>query len=123
MQKEAIIKDMKVFIPSKDFLTSLRFYQALGWVCNWRSEGLAELEIANQRFYLQDFYVKEWAENCMIYLNVADAQYWCDRVLALIETKQYSGIRVATPEIQPHGDKVTYVWDPAGILLHFAEPA
>lgn len=31
------------------------------------------------------------------------------------------GTKVAAPELMPWGLLITYVWDPAGVLLHFAE--
>jgi len=34
----------------------------------------------------------------------------------------YPGARVEGPRDESWGFRVTYVWDPSGVLLHFAEP-
>ncbi len=71
MNKTPKALDIKVFVPAKDFKLSLDFYQKLGWTKNWQhEEGLAELEMAGVRFYLQNFYQKNWADNFMLYIPV-----------------------------------------------------
>lgn len=113
-------RDVKVFVPANDFATSRRFYAALGWHENWHHEsGLAEIELAGRRMFLQDFYAKDWAENFMLYVNVDDADAWYEHAKAVVEA--FEGTRVAEPKDEPHGDRVTYVWDPSGVLLHFAQ--
>ncbi len=114
-------KDVKVFVPTKDFEHSLKFYQALGWTCNWREGGLAEIELANVRLYLQAFYAKDWAENFMIYVVVDDAATWHEHITKLIANGDFPGVRVKPPKEEPYGAWVTYAWDPCGVLLHFAQ--
>ena len=79
------------------------------------------MENADQRFYLQNYYVKEWAENVMLHVSVDDAQAWAQHVSELIAQDRYPGVRVAEPKAEPYGALVTYVWDPSGVLLHFAQ--
>lgn len=114
-------QDIKAFVPAKNFGESLRFYQALGWQLNWQNGGLAELELANVRFLLQDFYFKQLAENFMLYVNVDDATAWWKHVSNVLETGNYSTARVQSPKHETYGAQVTYVWDPSGVLIHFAE--
>ena len=66
--------DLKAFIPAQDFALSLAFYKALGFTLNWQSEEVAEFQVGDGRFLLQNFYHKDWAENCMLQLVVDDAQ-------------------------------------------------
>lgn len=115
------VNDLKVFVPSRDFDESLRFYTTLGWRQNWRHDGLAELELAGVRLYLQNFYAKEWAENFMIYIDVADAAAWYEHVTAILADGAFPGARAAPPKEETYGALVTYVWDPCGVLLHFAQ--
>lgn len=115
--------DLKVFVPTLDFDQSIRFYTALGWTLNWRVDGLAEIELASSRLYLQKYYAKEWAENFMIYIDVADADAWYEHARGVIEQGDFGDARVAEPKDEEYGARVTYVWDPAGALLHFAAPA
>lgn len=115
--------DVKVFVPARNFLESLRFYKALGWRVNFQAEDntLAELELAGTRFFLQNFYHKDWAENFMLYINVEDARAWHTHVANVIQEGDWQHVRVQEPQEQSYGALVTFVWDPSGVLLHFAE--
>lgn len=114
--------DVKVFVPAKDFQLSLDFYVALGWKMNWNHESsLAEMELAGCRFLLQDFYVKQWANNFMFYIEVEDAQEWFLHVRTILNQEgKFKKCNVNPPKQEPHG-KATYVWDPSGVLIHFVE--
>lgn len=117
-------RDVKVFVPAKDFALSKDFYRELGWRLNWDSGGgLAELELGGARFLLQDFYVREWAENFMLYVLVDDADAWIAHAETVTSSGRFPGTRTKAPEDQPWGDRVGYVWDPAGVLLHIAQPS
>lgn len=113
--------DIKVFVPTLDFDESLKFYTTLGWHLNWCHKGLAEIELAAVRLYLQKFYTKEWAENFMIYVDVADANAWYEHVTNILMRGNFPKTRVEPPKEEPYGAIVTYVWDPCGVLIHFAQ--
>lgn len=113
-------RDVRVFVPSRDLEQSLAFYEALGWRRNWREGGLAEIELAGIRLYLQDFYVREWAHNFMIHVTVDDAAAWHRHAESVVA--RFPGTRTAPPKEEPYGATVTYVWDPGGVLLHLAQP-
>lgn len=116
------VRDIKVFVPTQEFDLSLRFYKRLGWKCNWRDEsGLAEIELANVRLYLQNYYVKEWAENFMIYLDVDDAAAWHTLAREALQSGEFPRARTKPPAEEPYGALVTYIWDPSGVLLHCAQ--
>lgn len=117
-----LAKDVKVFVPAKEFDRSRGFYEALGWRENWHGSGLSELELAGVRFYLQDYYAKEWAENFMLYVVVESAETWWEHATNIIRTDEWKPARVAKPRQEPYGALVTYVWDPSGVLIHFAQP-
>ena len=73
-----IASDVKIFVPSMNFSQSLEFYEAMGWNINWRADddSLAELELANCRCYLQNYYNEAWANNFMMPITVDDARAW-----------------------------------------------
>ncbi|HKJ16502.1 MAG TPA: glyoxalase [Xanthomonadales bacterium] len=108
-------------MPAKDFEISKAFYLALGWKQTWGDSHLAVMENANQRFYLQNYYVREWAENFMLHVSVEDAESWKQHVTKLMSEKEFSGVRVDGPKQEEYGALVTYVWDPSGVLIHFAQ--
>ncbi|MEM7346360.1 MAG: hypothetical protein AAF485_19140 [Chloroflexota bacterium] len=115
------VNDVRVFVPAKDFEISKEFYIALGWQMTWSDENLAILEIADQRFYLQNYYTKDWAENFMLHISVDDATAWKEHASALLSEGKFKDVRVEGPKLEPYGALVTYVWDPSGVLLHFAQ--
>ncbi|MGD9945239.1 MAG: VOC family protein [Burkholderiaceae bacterium] len=115
------INELRVFVPAKDFALSRDFYQALGWRLQWSDEQLALMEAAGQRFYLQNYYAKEWAENFMLHVSVDDAHAWHEHVRAVLASDRFPGARVSAPKQEAYGARVTYVWDPSGVLIHFAQ--
>ena len=113
---------MRVFVPAKDFEESLRFYEAIGFTKNWQHEDvLAELQMGKNRLFLQNYYVKEWAENFMISVEVEDAAEWWRHINDLIVRDGFDTIRVKPPKEEPWGALITYCWDPSGVLIHFSE--
>ena len=114
--------DVKVFVPAMNFQESFEFYTALGWTSNWQDDGLAELELANSRFYLQNYYNKDWANNFMMHITVEDAKAWWQHASQVINDGNWKYARLREPKEESYGSLVTYVWDPSGVLLHFAQP-
>lgn len=112
--------DVKVFVPSKNYDDSLTYYKALGWKVLWKDDGLAEMELAGFRFYLQNYYQKHWANNFMLYIDVAKAADWYDHITEVLAGHNFKYARVQPPKQEPHA-LVTYAWDPSGVLLHFAQ--
>lgn len=119
---EPAVRDLKTFVPCKDFDVSIRFYKALGWKLNWQDDSeLAEIELAGVRLFLQKYHVEEWASNFMIYIDVDDAQAWHRHVETILENHQFPNARTQPPQKETYGALVTYAWDPSGVLLHFAQ--
>lgn len=116
-------KDVKTFVPAMNFAESFDFYTQLGWESKFRAEddGLAILELADSRFYLQNYYQKEWANNFMLHITVEDAQAWYEHASAVIAAGKWKYARLNEPKMQDYGALVTFVWDPSGVLLHFAQ--
>lgn len=113
--------DIRPFLPAKDFDISRDFYVALGFAVKWSDDNMALLESGNQRFYLQRYYVKDWADNSMLHITVADAHACFRQITSLLAEGRFPGARVAQPKQEDYGALVTYVWDPAGVLLHLAQ--
>ncbi len=111
--------DVKVFVPAKDFQRSLDFYKALGWKQLWVADdgSLAELELADNRMYLQDFYVKDWAWNFMIHVTVDDIEEWESKATQVAE--QF-GLKTNAMHDEEYA-LVAHIWDPSGVLIHFAK--
>ncbi|MEX1106487.1 MAG: hypothetical protein WEB78_09835 [Ilumatobacteraceae bacterium] len=116
------VTDVRPFVPAVDFHQSLAFYTALGWTTLWSDDdGLALLSLAGSQLMLQDFYVKDWAENSMLVVEVADAAAWYRHIGRVLADGDLGNARVAEPQQKEWGALVTYVWDPCGVLLHFTQ--
>lgn len=116
------VSDLRPFIPARDFVLCKRFYADLGWETKDVGDGLALVRLADQQhFYIQDYYNKEVAENCMLHLTVEDAQAWYQHVTAVLRNDKFAGARVQSPKLQPYGATVTFVHDPGGVLLHLCQ--
>ncbi len=117
------VSGIRTFVGTRNFEDSRDFYIALGWQLNWDRDGLAELELGGSPLFLQRYYNKQWCENSMLHVTVADAQAWYEHAQAVIEAGSFSGPpRVNSPKEEDYGALVTYIRDPAGVLLHMAQP-
>jgi uncharacterized glyoxalase superfamily protein PhnB len=107
-------------MPAKDFDLSKRFYETLGFEKLLDSE-VAIFRIGAGSFILQDYWQKEWAENFMMQLVVDDLDAWWAHVRALDLPAKFGVQPPRAPAMQPWGMRVAYVFDPSGVLWHFAE--
>lgn len=113
--------ELRTFVPARDFDLSRDFYRALGCGLEWSDDNLALFRLGESKFFLQRYYVKEWAENCMLHIGVQDAAQCHADIAKLLEGGRFAPARVAAPKHEPYGAWVTYVWDPAGVLLHLVQ--
>lgn len=86
------INDFKVYMPAKD----------------------------GHGFRLQDYYVKDWAENFMVVVEVDDVEAWHQRAREVADSGEFDSIRIEPPE-DVGGSMVLHVIDPSGVLLVFVQ--
>jgi hypothetical protein len=115
------VLDLRPFIPARDFALSTRFYHELGFAASYQDEQIALLDLDDFGINLQNFYVKEFAENCMLQLLVRDVDLWWQRIdrTRLVETFGVKPPR--DPAMQSWGMKVGFLFDPSGVLWHVAQ--
>ena len=114
------IKNFKVYMPAKDFELSKRFYTALGFKMSAGWGGTADFELNGHWFRLQNYYVKDWAENFMVVINVDDAQAWHQHVQRIADSAEFKNVSIKPPEMVD-GSLVLHVIDPSGVLLVFVQ--
>ena len=113
---------IRAFIPAREFALAKRFHAALGWETRDVGPGLALVTLADaQQFYIQDFYLKELAENSVLHVTVDDAVAWHAHVAAVLRDGDFPGARVQPPVRQPYGATVVFVIDPSGVVIHLCE--
>jgi hypothetical protein len=112
---------LRPFVPARDPSQSRRFYEALGFVATHSDNDVTMLKLENFSFILQNFYVKELAENLMMQLLVRNADTWWTRIDAAKLAAEFSVRPPKAPAIQAWGMKVGFLFDPSGVLWHVAE--
>jgi len=112
---------LRPFVPARDFELSKRFYNALGFETTHEDGEIAILKIESFSFILQKYYVKEFAENCMLQLMVRDVTAWWRRVEPADLVATFAVKPPRPPAKQPWGLTVGFLFDPSGVLWHIAE--
>lgn len=113
---------LKIFVPAKDFAVSKRFYQALGFRLDWEEGDLAQFTIGSTHFLLQDLFHPVWAGHFVMHVRVPSADAWAAHARRALPVAGFADTRIEGPRDESWGFRTAYVWDPSGILLHFAEP-
>lgn len=112
--------EIKAFVPAKDFVLSKRFYQDIGFVLASEGGGVAYLHHQKLSFLLQDFYVKEFAENLMMHLLVEDVDAWWSKIKSADIASKY-GVNVSSIEQQPWKMRDFVLADPSGVLWRIGQ--
>ena len=112
--------EIKAFVPARDLALSLRFYADLGFHIPWQSDDMAYLHVGNCSFLLQQFYVKEHAENFMMHLLVPDVEAWWQHVVAQDLAARY-GVVAEPPEDRPWAIRDFVLGDPTGVLWRIGQ--
>lgn len=111
---------IRPFIGSKDFNISRRFYSDLGFKEVVISHDMSLFESGKLSFYLQAYYVKDWVNNTMLFMEVDDVERFYKALLALDLPSKYKSVRIKPVSHLDWGSEC-FVHDPSGILWHFGE--
>jgi len=109
------LKSLRTFIGSKDFSVSRKFYTYLGFEEYILSEKMCYFRIGEFGFYLQDYYVKDWIDNSMVFMEVDDADKYYKELKLLNLTEQFESVRLGEVKINDWGN-VCFLHDPSGVL-------
>ena len=114
------IKSIRTFIGAEDFNLSRQFYIELGFKEVRISDKMSYFGYEQFGFYLQDYYVKDWVDNSMIFLEVDDVERYRTEVEALKLHNKYDRVRLSGIADNDWG-KEFFLHDPSGILWHFGK--
>jgi predicted enzyme related to lactoylglutathione lyase len=112
-----IINQIRTFLPSKDFEESKAFYEELGFLKRWEDEELAIYGIEGQSFFVQKYYVKEWADNLMMQLFVEDIE---DTFKVFEKVAEKYKVKIKPIFTADYG-RTFHILGPAGELWHVTE--
>ena len=112
--------ELKTFLPAKDFEQSKQFYKDLGFDMNWEGNGIVQFKVGDYQFLLKDYYVKDYAENFMMFLFVDDVDEWWSHIQNTGIPEKYE-ILVKSPHDYPWRMREIHMTDPTGVLWHFGK--
>lgn len=108
---------IRPFIGSKNFNQSRRFYQTIGFKEIVLSEKLSYFKDDSIGFYLQDYYVKDWVDNSMIFLEVNQLELHWSKLKNLELPTQFEQVKISAIVENDWGSEF-FLHDPSGILWH-----
>jgi catechol 2,3-dioxygenase-like lactoylglutathione lyase family enzyme len=112
-------KTIRAFIGAKNYDESREFYRAIGFEEVVIDATMCLFKVnENLGFYLQDYYVEEWVNNSMIFLEVDDIEKCAEELLGKGLHDQYQYVRF-TEIKQFEWGRELFMHDPSGVLWHF----
>lgn len=112
---------IRAFIGAKDYHESRRFYRELGFEEIVLDKSMCLFKVDDKlAFYLQDYYLEDWINNSMIFLEVEDVEA-CE--VMLHEKKlpeKFKNVRI-TPIKKWDWGREIFIHDPSGVLWHFGQ--
>ncbi|MEQ9467280.1 MAG: glyoxalase [Ekhidna sp.] len=117
---KSALKSIRPFIGAKDYLKSREFYKEWGFEEIVNSPKMSFFSSGKFGFYLQDYYLKSWIENSMLFLEVKKlSEYW-EVLKAKNLEKKFEGVKLVEPTEFEWG-KEGFIYDPSGVLWHIGE--
>ncbi len=113
-------KSIRPFIGAKDYELSRSFYRDMGFEEVILSNNLSYFNTEGIGFYLQDANVRDWIDNTMVFLEVADVARYYDELSALGLPLKYKDVRLSQIVVKDWG-RECFLHDPSGILWHIGE--
>ena len=114
-------KKIRTFIGAKNYNESKAFYRDLGFEEVVLFENMCLFKVNESLdFYLQDYYVKKWINNSMIFLEVDDVDECFADITAKRLQEQYKNVRFTEIKIFDWGREF-FMHDPSGVLWHFGQ--
>lgn len=114
------IKSIRPFLGCVDFNISRSFYINLGFEEIRLNENFSVFKKGAFAFYLQQAYVKDWIDNTMVFLEVADLNAYHDYLTSLQLHVKFEDVRLSAIKVFDWG-RECYLHDPSGILWHIGE--
>lgn len=113
-------KSIRAFIGAKDYNESRRFYREIGFSEHIVSDDMSYFLTDNYGFYLQDYYVKSWIENTMIFFELENTDEIWTRLHQLDLPSRYKKVKLSRIREESWG-RECFLHDPSGVLWHFGE--
>jgi uncharacterized glyoxalase superfamily protein PhnB len=110
--------EIKAFVPAKDFELSMKFYESLGFTRASVFEDIAYFHCGDLSFLLQDFFVREHADNFQMHFLVENVDDWYKKAR---EVAERFNVKIGEPEDRPWAMRDFTLFDPSGVLWRIAQ--
>ncbi len=107
------IISVRAFIGATNFEISRSFYRDLGFEEHIISPDMSYFQKQGFGFYLQDYYVKDWVNNTMLFMEIENVDEFWNELVALNLTEKYKGVRLTPMRYEDWG-KECFMHDPQG---------
>jgi uncharacterized glyoxalase superfamily protein PhnB len=87
---------------------------------SWEGEHVAQFNVDGNQFLLQDHYVKDHADNFMMFMLVEDVDQWWRHIQESKISEKYD-VTLKPPQDYPWGMREIHMLDPAGVFWHFGQ--
>lgn len=111
------VRSIRTFIGAKDYNQSREFYLEWGFKEYKTSEKMSFFYMGKVGFYLQDYYVKDWVDNTMAFLEVENLEEYWKEVKSKELDRKFKGVRYVEPKELEWGSE-GFIYDPSGVLWH-----
>jgi len=112
---------IRTFIGAKNFNESREFYRQLDFEEISVGAKMSYFKVSEQiGFYIQDYYVKDWVDNSMVFLEIEDLDACHQQLLDKKLSEQYELVRFSAIKNEDWGREF-FMHDPSGVLWHFGE--
>jgi len=110
------IKSIRPFVGAKDYDTSREFYTKIGCTETVISKDMSLFSMGDFAFYLQDYYVRKWIDNTMLFLEVKNLEEYL-LFLEEQEITKLKGVKLSKIHKKDWGQEF-FLHDPSGVLWH-----
>ncbi|HBE71032.1 MAG TPA: glyoxalase [Planctomycetaceae bacterium] len=111
---------IRPFLGAADFELSRRFYRELGFREVVISDQMSAFNAESVWFYLQKYYVKDWVDNTMVFLEVTDLDLQHSAIVESRLADRYDNVRVSDIKDNDWGREF-FMHDPSGNLWHIGK--
>jgi len=114
------VVSLRAFVGAKNFELSRRFYCALGFTEIQIEPKMSYFHQQGFGFYLQDYYVQDWVDNTMLFMEVDNVHKFWTFLQTLDLEGKFEGVELK-PVVQDEWGSECFVRDPCGVCWHFGE--
>lgn len=113
-------KSIRTFIGAENFELSRQFYRDMRFEELVISKDMSLFKIDQLSFYLQEYYVKDWVDNSMVFLEVDHLNDYHSQIIELGLHHKYDLVRLSEIQRNDWGREF-FMHDPSGVLWHIGE--